>query len=76
MIRGTGHHHTPDFLPARVPPRHGGPLLPMRFTATTLTRMTAPNILNLRSSTVMLRSCRSGRDGRGPTIRFGTKPPR
>ena len=42
----------------------------------TLTRMTAPTILKLRSSTVMLRSCRSGRDGRGPTIRFVTKPPR
>ena len=35
MIRGTGHHHSPDFLPARVPTRLGGPLLPMRFTATT-----------------------------------------
>ena len=74
MIRGTRHHHSP-VLPVRVPPRHGGPLLPMRFTATTLTRMTAPTILKLRSSTVMLRSCRSGRDGRGPTIRFVTKRP-
>ena len=75
MIRGTRLHHSP-VLPVRVPPRHGGRLLPMRFTATTLTRMTAPAILKLRSSTVMLRSFRSGRDGRGPTIRFGTNPPR
>ena len=75
MIRGTRHQHSP-VLPVRVPPRHGGPLLSKQFTAVTLTRMTAPAILKLPSSTVMLRSCRPGRDGRGSTIRFGTKPPR
>ena len=75
MIRGTRHQHSP-VLPVRVPPRHGGPLLSSRFTATTLTRMMAPAILKLSSSTVMLRSCRLGRDGSGSTIRFATKPPR
>ena len=74
MIRGTRHHHSP-VLPVRVPPRHGGPLLPIRFTATTLTRMTTPTMLKPGLSTVMLRSCRAGRDSRGPTIHFGTKPP-
>jgi len=74
MIRGTRHHHGPILL-VRIPPRLGGPLLPMQFTAITLTRMTTPTILKMPSSTVMLRSCRSGRDGRDTTIRLGTKRP-
>lgn len=74
MIRGTRHHHGSVLL-VRVPPRHGGPLLSVQFTAITLTRMTTPTILKRPSSTVMLRSCRSGRDGRGTPIRLGTKRP-
>src|SRR5208337_3503067 len=38
MIRGTRHHHGSVLL-VRVPPRHGGPLLSVQFTAITLTRM-------------------------------------
>jgi hypothetical protein len=74
MIRGTRHHHSAVLL-VRVPPRHGGPLLSMQFTAITLTRVTTPTILKLPSSTVMHRSCRSRRDGRGTHIRLGTKRP-
>jgi len=72
MIRGTRYHHG-SILSVRVPPRLGGPLSPMQFTAITLTRMTTPTILKLPSSTVILRSCRSGRDGRGTAIRLATK---
>jgi hypothetical protein len=52
MIRGTRHHHGAVLL-VGVPPRHGGPLLSMQFTAITLTRVTTPTILKLPSSTVM-----------------------
>src|SRR5271166_489773 len=72
MIRGTRHHHGSASL-VRLPPRHGGPLLSEQFTAVTLTRMTTPTILRRPSSTIMPRSCRSGRDRRGTPIRFGTK---
>ena len=72
MIRGTGYHHNSVVL-VRVPPRHGGSLLPMQFTAITSTQMTTPTILKLPSSTVMPRSSRSGRDGQRTTIQPGTQ---
>jgi hypothetical protein len=74
MIRGTRHHHGLACWCASHR-RHGGPLLSMQFTAITLAQITTPTIPELPSSTVMLRSCRSGRDGRGTPIRLGTKRP-
>ena len=74
MIRGTRHHHSAVLL-VRVPPRHGGPWLSTQYTAITLTRVTAPTILKLPSSTVMLRLCRSPHDRRGTPVRLATKRP-
>src|SRR5271165_3183766 len=62
-------------LPARLAPGRGGTRHIQDQPVLTLTRMTTPTILKRPSSTVMLRSCRSGRDGRGTPIRLGTKRP-
>jgi hypothetical protein len=74
MIRGTGHHPCSLWL-SRVSSRHGYPLSPAQFMALVLTQTMTPTILKMSFPTAMARSCPAGRDGRGPTIRFGTKRP-